>query len=271
MAQKLTKKHNILPQTLSGGKMRIKNTIVKKQTTLFFLIFCIAYSWGQNTDFNKIVPDETSRPKTFEDYLVQLAWNNSPQSKILNSEQQIAELDVDLQKRVWMKNLQAQWNLNEISLSNIIYDFEDPLFVAMPIWNVTASVDLDLVLNRKKRIQSSKQKVEIAKQSVDLYKLNLRALVLDRYYEYKGALKLFKIHTEAEQNAKDNYLLLRELFQEDKAEFEDLQRASQAYTNAQASKVQTETDIKKTKAALEELIGVKYEDAEKYGSSYKQE
>lgn len=242
---------------------------MKKLSILFITLSLAVGLSAQVTDFNKIVPDENTRPKTFEDYLVQLAWNNSPQTKILKSEEQIAKLDVDLTKRDWMKNLQVQYNLNEISLSNIIYDFDDPLFVALPIWNLTATVDLNTVWNRKKRIQGSKQKLEIAKQSSNMLKMQVRAAVLQRYFEYLLAIDILKVRTEAEQDASENYILLKELFKEDKVEYEDLNRASLAYTNSKEARINAEMDINLTKNALEELIGVSYEDAEKYGKSYK--
>lgn len=222
------------------------------------------------TDYNKIVPDENTRPKTFEDYLVQLAWTNSPQNKIFGSEERIAELEVDLTKRDWMKNLQAQWNVNEISLSNIIYP-ENDLFVALPIWNVTATVDLNTVFNRKRRIEVSEQKHEITKQSSNILKLQLRAQVLQRYLDYLLAIDLLKVSTEAEQDASENNILLLELFKENKAKLEDVNRASLAYTSAKKARVTAEIDIKLAKIALEELIGVKFEEAEKFGKSYKKE
>lgn len=242
---------------------------MKKFLILSLFTFALLSASAQVTDFNKIVPSEETRPKTFEDYLVQLAWKNSPQTKILGSEQKITELEVDLTKREWMKNLQVQWNLNEISLSNIIYDFDDPLFVALPIWNVTATADLNTVFNRKKRIQASKQKVEIAKESANLMKMQVRADVLKRYYDHLLAIDILKVRTEAEQDASENNILLKELFKEDKVEYEDLNRASLAYTNAKEARINAEMDIRLTKIALEELIGVSYEDAERYGKSYK--
>jgi len=244
---------------------------LKKLSILLILLSLTMSISAQVTDFNKIVPDENTRPKTFEDYLVQLAWTNSPQTKILKSEEEIAELDVDLTKRDWMKNLQVQWNLNEISLSNIIYDFDDPLFVALPIWNITATADLNTVWNRKKRIQSSKQKLEITKQSANMLKMQVRANVLQRYYDYLLAIDILKVRTEAEQDASENYSLLNALFKEDKVEYEDLSRASLTYTNSKEARINAEMDINLTRIALEELIGVKYEDAEKYGKSYKKD
>ena len=241
---------------------------MKKLSFFTFFILLSFCNFAQVADFNKIVPDENTRPKTYEDYLVQLAWNNSPQNKILHNEEKIADLEVDLTKREWMDNLGVQWNMNEISLSNIVYP-DNELFVALPIWNVTATVELSTVFNRKKKIDISKQKLEITQQNVNLLKMKLRADVLERYYKYKLTLDILKVVTEAEQDANENYILLKELFRDDKADFEELTRASLAYTNAKRSKIESEMEIQLAKVALEELIGVKYEDAEKRGSAYK--
>ena len=241
---------------------------MKKLLFLSFFTLITVSSFTQVADFNKIVPGEDTRPKTFEDYLVKLAWTNGPQGKALSSKEKIADLEVDLSQREWMDNLGVQWNINEISLSNIVYPDND-LFVALPIWNVTATVDLGTVFNRKKKIDISKQKLEITKQNTDFLKMQLRAEVLERYYKYLASLEILKITTEAVQDATENQTLLKELFRENKADFEELNRASLAYTNAKRSKLEAEVEIQLTKVALEEMIGVSYEDAEKFGSIYK--
>lgn len=253
------------------SKNRLNYITLKKLIFLFFLSFSAAYTSAQLTDYNKIVPDAETRPKTFEDYLVQLAWKNSPQSKILDNTKQMAELEVDLTKREWMDNMQAQWNLNEISLSNIIYDHDDPLFVAMPIWNVSATVNLDDIFNRKKKIELNKHEVNIAEENINLLKLRVRAEVLKRYYDYQSAIEILKVRTEAEQDANENYILLGQLFKKDKVKFEELNNASIAYINTKESKIKAEVEIKKTKAILEQIIGVTWEEAEKFGKIYKKD
>ncbi|MFT5168856.1 MAG: outer membrane protein TolC, partial [Saprospiraceae bacterium] len=143
------------------------------------------------------------------------------------------------------------------------------LFVALPVWNVTATIELGTVFNRKKKIDISKQKLEITKQNIDLLKMQVRAVVLERYYKYLTSLEILKVATEAVQDATENHILLKELFKEDKADFEELNRASLAFTNAKRSKLEAEMEIQLSKIALEEVIGVKYEEAQKYGSIYK--
>lgn len=247
---------------------KLNYNTLKKLSLLSLSVLITLVSFAQVADFNKIVPGEDTRPKTFEDYLVQLAWNNGPQGKALNNQQKIAELEVDLSKREWMDNASLQWNINEISLSNIVYPDND-LFVALPIWNVSANIELSTIFNRKKKIDISKQKLEITKQNIDLLKMQVRAEVLERYYKYLTSLEMLKVATEAVQDATENHILLKALFKENKADFEELTRASLAYTNAKRSKLEAEMDIKLTKVALEEVIGVPYEEAEKYGSIYK--
>ncbi|MFT5385579.1 MAG: outer membrane protein TolC [Saprospiraceae bacterium] len=247
---------------------RLNYLTLKKLSLLSFFVLITVGSFAQMADFNKIVPGEDTRLKTFEDYLVQLAWINGPQGKAYNSRQKIAELEVDLSQREWMDNASLQWNINEISLSNIIYP-ENELFVALPVWNVTATIELGTVFNRKKKIDISKQKLEITKQNIDLLKMQVRAVVLERYYKYLTSLEILKVATEAVQDATENHILLKELFKEDKADFEELNRASLAFTNAKRSKLEAEMEIQLSKIALEEVIGVKYEEAQKYGSIYK--
>ncbi len=224
---------------------------------------------AQQVDFNKVVPGDESRPKTFEDYLVQLAWKNNPQGKILNSNLEIAKTEVSLTKNEWMNKLSAQFSLNEISLSNLIYNYDDPLFVAQPLWNLSATVDLGTLLNRSKEVRIAQERRKITEYNINLLKLELRALVIKRYYEYLSSIDILKARTEAEEEAYQNYELVGELFKTDKANFEDFSQASQSYINAKESKIKAETDLKLAKLLLEELIGVPYEEAERYGSTLK--
>ena len=94
-----------------------------KKLIFFLYLFLISFTiQAQILDFNQVIPGEERRPASFEEYLVQLAWTNNPQSKILDNNKAIANYEVDLAKWEWTDNMSAQFNLNEISLSNIIYD-----------------------------------------------------------------------------------------------------------------------------------------------------
>lgn len=248
----------------------LNNTILKKLTLLVVCFLLTVATFAQTTDFNQVVPGEESRPRTFEDYLVQLAWNNSPNGKVLSNQQAIAGLETDLTKRDWMKNASVQWNLNEISLSNIIYP-DNELFVALPIWNVTASVDMDLLFNRKKKIQISKQKEEIVQQNINYLKLQTRAAVLDAYNAYLLTIDILKVRKEAEQFSFQTRTLVTELFEQNKAEFEDVSRAAESYAKAREGVLEAESNIRQTRIALEELIGIPLEQAERLGAAYKRE
>ena len=240
---------------------------MKKLTLLTWGLFLTLALSAQMTDYNQIVPGTDTRPKTFEDYLVQLAWNNNPVGKALQNQQTISNLETDLTKRDWMKKASVQLNLNEISLSNIIYP-DNELFVALPIWNLTASLDMDLLFNRKKKIQISKQKEEIAQQNVNALKLQTRAAVLDAYNDYLLTIDILKVRTEAEQFSFQTRSLVTELFEQNKAEFEDVSRAAEAYAKAREAVLEAEVGIRKAKIALEELIGIPYEEAERLGARY---
>lgn len=244
------------------------------KTTLFFFLLSLGLNQhiqAQQVDFNQVVPDEETRPKTFEEYLVQLAWKNNPQPQILSNQKEIANYEVMLSKGEWMNNLTAQFSLNEVSLSNLIYNYEDPLFVAQPLWNLSAQINLGTIFNRPKEIKIAKEKLKITEQNINLLKLNLRALVLKRYEEYLLSIEILRARTEADEEAYQNYQLMGDLFKADKANFEELTQASATYINAREAKIQATADIKLTRLLLEELIGVSLEEAERFGAAYKKE
>ena len=128
---------------------------------LTFLVICTlllsTLSAQQPIDFNKVVVPEGSRARTFEDYLVQLAWMNNPANKTFDEEIKIAKEEVSIRKWKWTDDLDAIFNYNE---SHFISDFgpeptttgPDPnqLFTIFPRFNLGARIKLGTLINNPK-------------------------------------------------------------------------------------------------------------------------
>ena len=238
---------------------------MKKLLFIISLLCGLNSGDAQTVNFDKIVPPSDTRTKTFEDYLVQLAWINHPDSKILDSEVGIARNNVILEKKDWTNDIQASFNLNEISLSKLVYGDRIDVPVFYPIYNFTASVNLGAFFTRKHKIKNAQFEELIAEEEVNVKKLEVRKEVLQRYHKHLLADELTDIRLDAEEDALQVFLLIKERFKLGDAEFEDYNKASGAYISAKEYRFEAFTEKEVTKLELEELIGVTLESARKYG------
>lgn len=216
---------------------------------------------SQEVDYNKIIAPEGSRPRYFEDYLVQLAWKNHPSNRVLEYNKEIANQKLTIAKNSWTEHFNLTFNLNETEFQPSDTGFPNQF----PKYNFAAVFNLgDLIKNpaeKKIAIENTK----IADAYLNEKKLQLRAEVLKLYENYTLAQEVHKSRILAEQDASQTYLLITEKFKKDEASFEDLSAASSSFHAAQESAITANSEVRKSKYALEELIGVRLEDARKKG------
>lgn len=217
---------------------------------------------GQTIDFSQVVMPEGQRPLTFEDYLVQLAWLNNPQTQILAFEKTQEQKEVELQKMAWMNDVRFNFNINEVSISNI-FSPDDNNLVIYPLYQFSTGVSLgSFTTNRKKR-EIEEIDVKIADMEANQHKLKIRMETLTRYKKMLLAIETLKVRTKAEEDARNTYDLAQQRFKNADLDLEDLLRASEAYNNLLEKRLTAETEIELAKLALEELIGVKWEVAKR--------
>ena len=234
------------------------------------LLFLLSLSFAQEAylqvvDFDKVVVPEDSRAKTFEDYLVQLAWTNSPKNHKFYNQLEIAKKDILLAKRAWSQDLTASFNINEISLSNIIYGDKLDLPVFFPIYNFGGSINLGTFIYRPVKVKVAQEKEKMAEFDINQQKLLIRRDVLETYEVYKRSKEILDVRVRAEQDGYDSYILISEKFKNNDAQFEDFNAASSAYYSYQEATVQARSEVVIAKIKVEELIGVTLEEAKRNG------
>ncbi len=230
--------------------------------SFFSTMFCLPAT-GQTIDFNQIVVPEGQRPNNFEDYLVQLAWLNSPKRQILNFEKAKEEKEVALKRTEWMDDVDFTFNINEVSLENVLAPDPDN-FVLYPLYQLSAGVSLGSFTNTKKERELEEFDVKISEMQANEYKMAIRAETLARYHKLLLAIETLKVRVKAEENAQNTYDLSSQRFKNADLDLEDLLRASESFNGAIEKRLDAETEIELAKVALEEMIGVKWEVARKY-------
>lgn len=231
---------------------------------------------NKNTDFpnSAISPNALdTRPANFEEYLVQLAWKNSFELEGAKYEIDARGQEIKLAEKDWTKNLQAGFNLNEVSFPYLKskiqgLPFDKQTVTSYPLWNVGAGVNIGEIIVRKNKIKYAENKKKISESDLNFKKQKLRGEVLKRYQEYLNAFDIIKVRIQALDAAEAIKNQIQSLFSVNKVQFEDYNTANKAYYDALESKVRGEADIKLKRIAIEELIGTKWENVERVKGNY---
>lgn len=240
---------------------------------LVFVFSLTAYPLLVNgqIDYNQIVPPEGTRATSFEDYLVQLAWLNSPETKILEYEKAKEAKEVEIQKQDWMDDVRFGFNINEVSLSNVLESRANKSdnLVLYPLYQLSATVSLGSFTTNKKKVEFEKFDVQISEMEGNQHKIEIRAETLARYRKLLLAIETLKVRTKGEEDARNTYQIAQQRFKNSDLDMEDMLRASESYNNATEKRLAAETDIQLAIIELEEMIGIKWEIAKKAEERFK--
>ena len=224
----------------------------------------------------------TIKPSSFEEYLVQLTWKNSPELEGSGYEIEARKQEIMLAKKDWTRNLQAAVNFNDVSLPYFLVNTigtdkflgkkidltKLPSVATYPVWNIGIGVNFGDLIIRKYKVRYAENKKKLTETEQNFKKQKLRGEILKRYQEYLSSRDILKIRLQALDAAEANKTQIASLFSVNKAKFEDYNTANKAYFDALESKVRGESDIRLKKIAIEELIGFKWEQVERIQASY---
>ncbi len=223
------------------------------------------------------------RPATFEEYLVQLAWKNSPELEGSTYEIEARRQEISLAKKEWTRNMQAGLNFNDVSFPYFVRyslgvkeiggrPIDTSRFTRIatsPLWQIGFTLNFGDLIVRKHKVAFATNKLKFTESETNLKKQKLRGEILKRYQEYLSAKEILKVRLQSLDAAEANKVQIANLFAVNKVKFEDYNTANKAYFDALENKVRGEGDIKLKKLAIEELIGSKWEKIEPIQDSYK--
>lgn len=223
------------------------------------------------------------RPETFEEYLVQLAWKNSPEIEGSTYEIEAKRQEISLAKKEWTRNLQAGLNFNDVSFpyfvryslgvkeinGQLVDTSRFTRIATSPLWQIGVGINFGDLIVRKHKVAFARNKVKISESEQNFKKQKLRGEILKRYQEYLSSKDILKVRFQSLDAAEANKVQIANLFSINKVKFEDYNTANKAYFDALENKVRGEGEIKLKKIALEELLGFKWEKIEPIQDSYK--
>ncbi len=235
---------------------------MKKINYTLLLLLLVKFVPAQEVDLDQVVIPVQEKPAEFRDYLVQLAWRNTPAVDALGTEIDIAEQEIKNERLGWTRAIGVSVGFNQQS-SRVNVEGGGMDFLFFPRISFGASVNFTPLITTPGRVKVAKGKYDISERNFEQEKLRIRAVVHQLYEAYLLALEVQKVRTEMEEDARSNYTLLLELFKNDEASFEDYNRAFIEYHKARESRLAGNTDVKTAVIAMEEYIGIAFDEAER--------
>jgi outer membrane protein TolC len=256
---------------------------------IFIFVFCISVVFNIQAQQPNVMRENAAptygmavKPTNFEDYLVQLAIQNSAEVEAGRYDIEGRNQEILLAKKDWTRNLTGGLNLNDVSLPFFYrYTLGQRTFagrpidttrfaniVTYPLWSLNLNVNIGDFVIRKSKVRLAESKKKMSEMEQLAKKQKLRGEVLKRYTDYLSTFEILKVRLQALDVADAARAQINSLFSVNKVKIEEYNEANRAYFDALENKVKGEVDVKIKKVGLEELIGVRWEQVERVKTSY---
>lgn len=215
-------------------------------------------SQAQMINYDSVIAPLEAAAFDFPEYLVQLAWINRPDNMALQKEADIARLQSSMTNKEWMRDLGLSFNVNEVNIKGRGDDGN--LF--FPRWNIGIVANPYNIITQSSKNKMAQRQVDIAELALKERMLEVRRMTLIAYENFKGARESIGFRAAFEQDAYNNLVLVKELYQRDKTTFQDYSAANQAYFNAQEMRKNAEQASRLAQYELESVIGARWENVQ---------
>jgi len=228
----------------------LKNAIF----TLLTLWFVSPLS-AQQTDYDAIIQPVDAKARDIGEYMVQLAWLNSPEGRIAENELLNARSENKNTRKEWMRDVNASFNFNESNLKGA-----DTLGnVFFPRYNFGLTLNLYNILSQKEKNNIGRRRMSIADERIHLRKREIRADALTAWANFRLAREIFKERSTVELDLNNNFILIQQLYKSDEATLEQYTTTSATYYEAREARIRAQTEAEIAKFRLEEIIGLRWE------------
>ena len=231
----------------------------KKLTPLLFT-FVILYSnacFGQSVDYNTIILPKNAKSLSTEEKLVQLAWQNNPQNRILENQLHIAKKQIAITTADWLDIIRVNGNINEFTLNPDLLQGRTAFY---PRYNFGAAINLGMFISTPAKTKIAKLEYANQEESIKSQKLALRAEVLRKYYIYKQNEELYKIQSQITEDSYSSFQMAEQQFKNGEIQMEDYNASFSKYFAEKSNETKLKTQFEISQVDLEELIGVKLDD-----------
>lgn len=228
----------------------LKNTIL----SLFLLVFG-ANIQAQQTDYDAIIQPLDAKARDIAEYMVQLAWLNSPEGSMAETERLITLSENKNTRKEWMRDVNASFNFNESNLRGA-----DTLGnVFFPRYNFGLTLNLYNILSQKEKNNIAKRRINLAEEQIHVRKRSIRVEALSAWAEFLLARQIFKERSTVELDLNNNFILIQQLYKSDEATLEQYTTTSATYYQAREARIRAQTELQIAQYQLEAIIGLRWE------------
>lgn len=228
----------------------LKNTIL----CLFLLVFGVNIQ-AQQTDYDAIIQPLDAKARDIAEYMVQLAWLNSPEGSMAETERLITLSENKNTRKEWMRDVNASFNFNESNLRGA-----DTLGnVFFPRYNFGLTLNLYNILSQKEKNNIAKRRINLAEEQIHLRKRAVRVEALSAWAEFLLARQIFKERSTVELDLNNNFILIQQLYKSDEATLEQYTTTSATYYQAREARIRAQTELQIAQYKLEAIIGLRWE------------
>ena len=220
------------------------------------------FAQAQKVDYNAIILPKTATEIELSEKLVQLAWQNSPGTEILNRQLNIANYEVKLAKRDWLNHVLITGNLNEFNIKDFTGTSTNAVASYYPRYNVGLSFSLGNLFNDNLKTKIQREEMQISIQNLNKEKLAVRADVLSKYQVYVSNRELLRIKNQIMTDSYSDFKLKEQSFSRGEISLMDYNIALDRYNQQLIAKVQAEKDLELARIDVEQLIGMKLSDVQ---------
>ncbi len=199
-------------------------------------------------------------PETFEEFLVQLAWRNTPANRVLEIKQEIAKTETKTARLQWTRSVGFNLGFNQNA------DENDPTMpgtdaILFPRVSVGASLNLNPILTTGYSVRIAKENEKIAEVEKYQGQVDVQEAVRLLYAKYELGKDILKVRVKTEEDARATFELIKELFKNSEVNFEDYNAAYTNYHQSVEAKLEAAAEIRATKIGIEKWIGIPFDEA----------
>lgn len=210
---------------------------------------------AQQTDYDAIIQPVDAKARDIAEYMVQLAWLNSPEGRIAEQELLNSRSENKNTRKEWMRDVNASFNINESNLKGA-----DTLGnVFFPRYNFGLTLNLYNILSQKEKNNIGKRRMDIAEERIHQRKREIRADALTAWANFRLAREIFKERSTVELDLNNNFIIIQQLYKSDEATLEQYTTTSATYYEAREARIRAQTEVEIAKFKLEEIIGLRWE------------
>lgn len=227
-----------------------------------YKFFCFLFTLivANSINAQNTIPDLDTMPERFEDFLLQLAWQNTPANRILASHQFIAAENTKIARMGWTRAVGFNFGFNQNAEEN------DPSMpgteaILFPRVSIGASLNLSPLLTTAYQVRAAKETEKIAEAELYQGQVDIKETIYLIYEDYLLAKDVLKVRVKTEEDAKATFELVKALFKNSEVSFEDYNAAYTSYHQSVEAKLEAASKVRITKINMEKWIGMSFGEA----------